>query len=521
MTLRIFRFLLSVFLLAVLSTCSTTSSRPVSETPVEQAPPSRTETRDHESQDRGQDIQRDLSDRSLAEVVALLNEMPDHQPDVALKILRTLESVSSSQLIAMIDSQQLGPELTEWLDLSLHIRTTLINRGSFAVASREWVQRNDRHTITQTDFSQLISRYSAMFPAPFQVAVLLPTEGGLATAARAIRDGILGAYLEQPGNSVIRFYSSGKSSQSAIAAYLQAREDGATQIIGPLRIGSTRALASLGDLSVPILLLNQSASNGPVNPGHTSIVNSLSLSQTDEAAAIAVKALAQGQKKAILIVPDNAWGMRIETAFATTFEQGEGKISAIAHFNTTANDHSAMLTQLLKIDESKQRKEDLQFRLGIPLTYEPSHRDDFDFIFLAATPSQGRDLKPLLRFHDVGNVPVYAMGRIFRGGSDRATDQDLNGIVFPVTPWQLEVTGDTTPMLDSIRGGVYGNLYALGQDAWHLLPWLPLMQKDPDLSFPGDTGKLHLKSNGDLYRQPAWAQFSAGRPRLYQWPGTH
>jgi len=83
------------------------------------------------------------------------------------------------------------------------------------------------------------------------------------------------------------------------------------------------------------------------------------------------------------------------------------------------------------------------------------------------------------------------------------------------------VTGDKTPTLDSVRSGVYGNLYALGQDAWHLLPWLPLMQKDPDLRFPGDTGKLQLRTNGDLYRQPAWAQYSAGRPVLYQWPVNH
>ena len=41
-----------------------------------------------------------------------------------------------------------------------------------------------------------------------------------------------------------------------------------------------------------------------------------------------------------------------------------------------------------------------------------------------------------------------------------------------------------------------GNFYALGQDAWRLLPWLPLMQKDPDLWFPGDVGALRLQANG-------------------------
>ena len=74
---------------------------------------------------------------------------------------------------------------------------------------------------------------------------------------------------------------------------------------------------------------------------------------------------------------------------------------------------------------------------------------------------------------------------------------------------------------DSVRDGAFRNLYALGQDAWQLLPWLPLMQKDPDLWFPGNVGALRLEANGRLYRKPAWAQFSGGQPKPYQWPDKH
>lgn len=235
--------------------------------------------------------------------------------------------------------------------------------------------------------------------------------------------------------------------------------------------------------------------------------------------AIAATALSQGQNRAILIVADSDWGIRIENAFSSQFVQGEGRISAAARFNSAAEDYNDMLTRLLRIDESKQRKTDLQARLGIPLDFEPSRRDDFDFIFMAASPEEGRELKPLLRFHDAGDIPVYAMGRIFSGKAEQASNQDLNGIVFPITTWQLQTAGADTLSLESIRGGSYGNLYALGQDAWHVLPWLPLMQKDPDLWFPGDIGELRMQTDGHLERQPAWAQFSAGQPIPYQWPG--
>jgi outer membrane PBP1 activator LpoA protein len=521
MSLRIYTFLLSVALLATLDACSTTSSGPAGEFSAEPGLPSETDARNRELQNHLYNMRRDPSDRSLAEVAELSNNMIGYQPDVALEVLRSLEPVPSSQLNAMIDGQLYDPEFTEWLELSLQIRVTLINGSSIAAAAQKWADYHYGHTITRANFPELVSRYRALFPVPSRVAILLPAEGGLVAAAKAIRDGILGAYLEQPGESIIRFYSSGETSESAIAAYLQAREDGAMQVIGPLRIGSTRALASLENPTVPVLLLNEPAGGMLGYPQQSAIVNSLSLSQTEEAAAIANRALAQGQKRALVLVPNNAWGTRIEAAFSTSFEQGEGQISASTRFNRITSDHSAMLTHMLKIDESKQRKADLQFLLGVPLTFEPSRRDDFDFIFMAANPEEGRELKPLLRFHDAGDIPVYAMGRIYSGQVNHTSDQDLNQIVFPTTAWQLQAARETRAIPASVRGGAFGNLYALGQDAWRLLPWLPLMQKDPDLWFPGSVGSLRLQADGRLYREPAWAQFSAGRPVPYQWPDKH
>ena len=510
---------LSVVLLSVLNACGTTGSR--QDDAVTTGPGTTTVTDTDDRQDSRYHQQRDSSARSLAVVARLSRSMIGYQPEVALEILRALESVPSGQLATMIDNPFQDPELTGWLELSLIARTTLINDRSVSAAARAWANEHDGHVITREIFPELLTHYKALFPVPAQVAILLPTQGGLAAAAKAIRDGILAAYLEQPGESVIRFYASGETSESALAAYMQAREDGAMQIIGPLRIGSTRALSSMEDQVVPVLLLNEPSEVQQYDQQRTSIVSSLSLSQTEEAAAIAGKALAQGQKQALVLVPDNAWGTRIETAFSTVFEDGDGNIAATSRFNRAANDQSAMLTQLLRIDQSKQRKTDLQSLLGVPLTFEPRRRNDFDFVFLAATPAEGRELKPLLRFHNAGDIPVYAMGRVYSGAVERTADRDLNDIIFPSTPWQLQAASETTMLPDSVRGGTFGNLYALGQDAWRLLPWIPLMQKDPDLWFAGNVGALRLRTDGRMYREPAWAKFSSGRPLPYQWPGTY
>lgn len=519
MKLRIHLVLLSITLLLIISACGTTppvtTDKPVAV--IETAP--EPETRKSTVFDLQSELQRNPSERSLEDVIELSRHVSKNQPEVSLEVLRSLESIPSSQLTVMIDSQVYDPEFTEWLELALASRQVMVGQISLPSAARKWADYHYGHPVTESGFSELIGRYSQLFPVPAQVAVLLPTDGGLSSAARAIRDGILSAYLEEPGNASLRFYSSGVTNESAIAAYLQARDDGATQIVGPLRNGSAGALASLKDPSVPILLLNKPNEFNEQGPERQLIVNSLTLSQTEEAEAIARSVLAQDRKKAIVIVPDSEWGKRIETAFSTEFEVGEGEISASTRFNSSAEDYSDTLTRLLKIDESKQRKADLQARLGMPLSFEPSRREDFDFIFMAASPKEGRELKPLLRFHDVGEVPVYAMGRIYSGRNATASDQDLNGIVFPITDWQLHSASAESLELESLRGGAYGNLFALGQDAWQILPWLPLMQKDPDLWYPGDIGELRMTSNGHLQRQPQWAQFLAGQPVPYEWSG--
>lgn len=514
MTIRFISPLLIVALLLGLNACSTTSTAP----PSGREPQTPIETGDKGTHDQYTQELLNPTERSLAAVSDLTGGVSAYQADTALEALRLLEPVSSAQLNAIIDKQTESPELTAWLKLALQVRMTMMSSTPTVNMVQNW--ETDRYDtgITRVQFNQLVSRYRATFSTPSRVAILLPVDGELAAAARAIRDGIISAYLERPGESTIQFYSSGETGQSAIEAYMQARQDGATQIIGPLHIASTQALASLNTLDTPVLLLNEA----PENTLNThAVVNSLSLSQTEEAAAIAARSLAQGYKRAIVIFPNTDWGARIETAFSQAFESNGGQITDKAQFYTSVSDHSVTLTQLLKINESEDRKTALQTRLGIPLGFEATRRDDFDFIFLAANPQQGRELKPLLRFHNTGDIPVYAMGRVFSGKVQPATDQDLNDIVFPTTPWQIQSSADDTQTPVSIHGGSFGNLYALGEDAWSLLPWLPLMQKDPDLWFSGNIGGLRLEQSGRLSRTPAWAQFSAGRPIPYEWPVIH
>lgn len=520
MTRRIFLQLIILSLPLVISACGTTPTQPVQTETTEQSP-TQTETFDDRAELIRPGFWKDPSRRSLSEIMSLSRSMPFYQVEVALEIIRSLESIDSSRLAMMIDSQSYDPEFTGWLELALQLRTLMIGNGPVSTAAQDWENYHPGHPVTQSGFRELLSAYSSFYPVPSKVAVLLPTEGGLSAASAAIRDGLLSAYLDHPGDASLRFYSSGTDGESAVAAYRQATEDGATQVIGPLRRDSAHTLATVEDLHVPVLLLNRTKDNETDPLSNTGFVNSLSLSQSEEATAVAHAVLDNGYKSAIVMVPDSAWGRRIEAAFTNGFESGGGLIVGRALFDRTANDYSDMLTQLLKIDESLQRKRALQSQIGTPLSFEPSRRHDFDFIFLAANPQEGRELKPLLRFHDAGEVPVFSIGRVYNGRAERARDQDLDGVIFTAVPWQMMPEEAQGPIPASLRDGSLGELYALGKDAWHLLPWLPLMQKDTELRFPGQIGALRLQENGQIERHPAWAQFVAGTPTLYQWPNRH
>jgi len=343
--------------------------------------------------------------------------------------------------------------------------------------------------------------------------VLLPQSGRLQSAGEAIRDGLMSAYLDQPGATELMFFATGDDEQSAISAYFNALDAGADWIIGPLGKQSVEAMLNLAGMSTPVLALNDLPEGYVPAPGLTGQVTGLSLSQDGEATSIAAHAIDMGYLRAFVMAPEDSWGERMAVAFESKFLQENGQIIAATRYLSTENDHTSALERVLKIDESKARKTRLQNTLQMTLEFEPVRRQDIDVIFLAANPSQARLIRPQLKFHEAGDIPVYSTSRIYSGQPDPAKNHDLNGIRFPATPWQLtHPTSADIPDFTSIRSGSRSSLFALGQDAWNLLPWLSLLHKDPDFVFPGQSGYYRSPKGESLRREPAWAEFKRGLP---------
>jgi len=451
--------------------------------------------------------------RDIGRAAKISEDMRFYDPAAAVDLVRSLESVSSSELTIRADNPRGERQLTGWLDLTRVIRENLVEPQGVTEAVSNWKARHPFHLLTEQQALDTWLRYRQLFGPPRKVAVLLPQSGRLKAAGDAIRDGIMSAYLDNPGGAEILFFTTGDDEQSAIAAYFNALDAGVDLMIGPLRKESVEAMLNLAGMSTPMLALNELPAGYTSPPGLAGQVTAISFSQDKEARAIARHAAEAGYTNAMLLAPEDAWGERIAYAMETEFLQDDRQIVAAARYLPSQNDHSSDLERLLKIDESKARKQQLQNTLQMTLEFEPVRRQDIDVIFLAANPAQARLIRPQLKFHDAGDIPVYATGRIYSGQPNPARNQDLNGMRFPATPWQLDHPRKSDiPPLSSIRKGSLASLFALGTDAWNLLPWIELMKKDPSFIFPGQSGNYHSANNDMLHREPAWAEFSRGLP---------
>ena len=456
-------------------------------------------------------LQTDPASFAMTSVASALAGMGPYTTYSGVALLQLMEDIPSRQLQEIAQDEARSASLRHWPELALTVRNLLVTGQDKASVARQWSLAQAGHEVDEQGYIDLVDSYSALFTLPGNIAVLLPFEGGLAAAGKAIRDGIVSAFMEAPGNSELKFYPTSDEPDSAVSAYFAAIGDGADWIIGPLRRESVAAMAGLGGLGVPALMLNN-ADESLAAQREMGLVYQMSLSQELEAQAVAESALARNWNNALVLTADSAWGQRMKETFERAFIDAGGTVVSAAEFSSAESDHSSLLKTVLKIQDSQNRKDRLQATLGLSLNFEPTRRDDFDFIFLAASPDQGRQIRPQLRFHDAGSKPVLAMGRIFSGQLDTGADQDLNGIMFPATRLLLEPGGLDELPFSSLRSGSMGPLFALGADAWNVMRWLPLLQKDEDLQYPGLAGSFRLDKRGRLVRTPAWAVFSQGRP---------
>lgn len=459
----------------------------------------------------------------------------DHQAAAREYIMRELylqqqEQIEANQLAIWQSLSLLSPRtlrelrrqppdvLSGWMELVEISKNYNLSPDRMQQQISNWRQRYSGHPASEQVLQMLLERSRELAERPANIALLLPLSGRYASAARAIQDGVLAAYYRDPLRSSIalHIYDSGEDPQEIEPIYQHAVEQGAEFVIGPLDKDAVERLADKRSLPVPTLALNYSRA-----PDNGQLYQ-FTLSPEDEAREVAERAWQEGHTRAAVLLPQSSLGDRLFTAFAERWQALGGRLVSENRYDAEGNDFSVPIKALFNITDSEVRKQRINQLISGRVEFTPRRRQDVDFVFISAFPRQARLLRPQLRFHHAGDLPVLATSHLYSGEANPDTDRDMDGIVFCDMPWLLD---DNSPQqalrqgdaaeLQSHRGQLQ-RLVALGVDAYHLVPLLPMLENHAYEHYRGETGKLTVTPDNRVERQLLWAQFTRGRPQLQE-----
>ncbi|MCR9278416.1 MAG: penicillin-binding protein activator [Pseudomonadaceae bacterium] len=372
------------------------------------------------------------------------------------------------------------------------------------------------------------------------IAVLLPLSGRLASAGNAVRDGIAAAYLDNrialAGGSQasveLRFYDTAEDDisnllDSALAA-------GSSAIIGPLARENVEAIIALNP-PIPVLALNYVELNtierkapvqtnsfdsselpgqarppvqAPQAPREPSPILQLALAIEDEASEIARQLRRDGHERVAVLHTTSSWAERATATLADAWGNSPFELME-ARSLRSVQELTEQVGDVMLVDASEARHSQLSRALGLEVEFQPRARDDLDAVVALLDGRQAKALRPALRFHFAGELPVYAASRARRGlrQSDLA---DLNGMQIVQSGWDLGQT-PLSQELNSALGDLPASLVALqalGVDALRIASQLEWFAAYPR-TLEGSSG--HLVTRGvQVRRQPGWAVVSSG-----------
>ena len=434
-------------------------------------------------------------------------------------LLRDLQELSPTELTYNSDNAA-NEVMRGWFSLA-YIAVTTRDAEQAQTELAIWQERFANHPVQSSIIDIILAKQPEALGRPKHIAMILPMTGRFAKPANAIKNGFLTAYYADPNNlhrPAIKFYDEGNDPNQIQAIYQQAIDEGAQFIVGPLNKSAVTNLASYENLKGGILTLNYGENLESVPDNFFQ----LSLSPEQEAIHVAEHAWLDGHTKAAAIIPDSSWGTRVYNAFKGRWEELGGIVVEYQTYKTQKSDYAEPIKELLNIDESEQRFRALRQTIdgGKKIEYEPRRRKDVDFIFMAAFSRQGRLLRPQLKFHRAADIPVYATSHVYSGSLNPDMDRDMNGVRFSDMPWTLLDDQNASSLKHQIintwpnASSRYVRFFALGIDAFNIIPELNRLRRNRFAAFQGQTGVLYLDVANRFQRRLLWAQFQKGVPKI-------
>ena len=434
--------------------------------------------------------------RSAKERMALtsLITRPEERVTNDARIFETLSQLQSEDLNP---SQSDDLEMRSWLALTRLLEETPREKRREAV--RNWQDQFPKNSVSAAFLDDQMGK-NPTFPSDRTqsqgpgktlkedafIGVLLPMQGAYARAGVAIRVGLEAAFAadSEPNKVPLKFIDT--SGGGIVQAALEAKKGGAVGLIGPLVKEDLSKILSLKDLRIHAVALNALEGTPPPE------IIEFALTPEAELDQLSAEILAQDIRSAALVLPDTPFGQRLGQYFDTVWRKQGGTTLGQATF----------------VPRSEG--------LGEVVRHLPALREDSALVIIA-DPEDARAIAPHLP--SLGDIRVFAPGKIYDGRNDLPANGVLNAIRFCDMPFLLSPDQDgplsSRALLQKVPADIpdAARLIAFGLDAY---PLFKASLKDPLLSAPisGATGVLFLGENRKVLRQLSCARFDRSTPVL-------
>lgn len=345
---------------------------------------------------------------------------------------------------------------------------------------------------------------------PKKIAVLLPLSGHFAQSGQWVRDGLLAAYSDLDRSDVqLNFIDTNSQSMKAIGAKINALNS--DFIIGPLLKSNIREYAKLA-IDKPWLALNDLDEINDASDKNDSEHYSLSLEPETQATQAAIQMSNLGELHPLLLVPDNDIGKRMANSFSQTWQKNHQDMPDITFYHGR-DDLQKAVKRMLLTDQSAQRIHRLKALLGQNLKTEVRSRRDANSVYIVANNIETKLIVP---FISVTISPFAQPLQLFgssRSHQEGVNNNELNGMSVTEMPWLLDKVSDNARRFATLwphATDTDKSLYAIGYDAYKVLPHLAQMRGFKDYHLQGLTGILSVTDNGTVHRQLVWSRYQDG-----------
>lgn len=311
------------------------------------------------------------------------------------------------------------------------------------------------------------------------------------------------------------------SSQSLDQVLAQAQQDGATLVVGPLLKNNVDQLAS-SNTSLNILALNQ-----PEKVQNRMNICYFALSPEDEARDAADHMWQQGHRTPLLLVPRNALGDRVTTAFSAEWQKLGGgivlqqKFGSVGELKQGINSGSGIALTGTPVAASTPQQEAVTIG-GLTIPAPPTDAQitagasgNVDAAYIIATPEEVALIKPMIAMRTGSRSPaqLYASSRSSQGVNGPDFRLEMEGLQFSEIPM---LSGGNPSLQQQALSAVQNDyslarLYAMGVDAWSLANHFSQIRQVPGFQVSGNTGTLSANSDCVINRKLNWLQFRQGQ----------